>query len=59
MQTFETTQGTKTVRSFSNGAGCSWASRLYVNGGEDATLVSAKHATEKGARAWAKKAVVS
>lgn len=32
-------------------------SRLYVNSGETATLISAKHKSLGGATAWARKAV--
>ena len=42
------------VIGFQNSEGGSWSSRLYVNGGETATLTSATHKTEKGARNWAK-----
>ena len=30
-----------------------WSGRLYVNGGETATLMTAKRKTEAGVRAWA------
>lgn len=48
-------QGNRQVVTLCNGA--SFLSRLYVNGGETATLLSAKHKSLKGAEAWAKKAV--
>ena len=55
MRQFETRNGSRVVISFSNGAGFSWSSRLYVNNGETATLTCAKHKTEAGARKWAAK----
>lgn len=57
MQMFEIKSGTQSVISTSNGEGYSWSSRVYVNKGETATLVCAKHKTEKGARKWAAKAL--
>ena len=53
MAQFEIKSGNSLVRCFSNGPDAQWHSRVYVNGGEDATLVTATHRTEKGARAWA------
>lgn len=35
-----------------------FSSRLYVNNGETATLVCAKHKTLKGAQRWAAKVMV-
>ena len=55
MAQFETKSGSKLVRSASNGSGSPWSSRLYVNGGDTATLTAAKHKSEAGARAWADK----
>ena len=52
-----TQSGTKIVITTVSGA--LFSSRLYVNGGETATLVAAKHKSEKGAVAWAKKAVLA
>lgn len=49
----EITKGNRSVKSFTNGDGYSWNSRLYVNNGETATLTCAKHKTEAGARKWA------
>lgn len=54
MTQFETTNGSRKVITTSND-GSSFSSRLYVNGGETATLVSSKHKTEAGARKWAAK----
>jgi hypothetical protein len=53
MRQFEVTQGSAKVISVSNGEGCRWASRLYVNSGETATTIAAMHRTEAGARKWA------
>ena len=53
MAQIEIKNGTRVVVSVSNGF--SWSSRLYVNGGETATLVCAKHKTEAGVRRWAEK----
>jgi hypothetical protein len=55
MQTIETTKGSRKVISTSNGEGYDWSSRLYVNGGETATLICAKHKSEAGVRKWAAK----
>lgn len=55
MQTITITNGTRQVISSRNDELSKWTSRLYVNGGETATLVSAKHSTDKGVRAWAAK----
>jgi hypothetical protein len=52
---FETRTGSRVVIATSNGEGCGWSSRLYVNGGETATLTAAKHKSEAGARKWAAK----
>jgi hypothetical protein len=35
-----------------------FSSRLYVNNGETATLICAKHKTLKGAQRWAAKVLV-
>lgn len=55
MQTIKTVNGTRQVISSRNQEGSTWWSRLYVNNGETATLVNAKHSTETGARKWAAK----
>ena len=55
----EITKGSRIVKSFTNGEGYSWTSRLYVNNGETATLTCAKHKTEAGARKWAAKVLAS
>lgn len=51
---FETQRGTRKVISYSND-GSRWSSRLYVNDGETATSITAKHKSRKGAEAWASK----
>jgi hypothetical protein len=56
---FETTAGTRKVISFANDRNSIWHSRLYVNNGETATLTSAKHKSEAGARKWAAKALAA
>jgi hypothetical protein len=53
MRQIEITNGTRRVISTSNGEGSPWSSRLYVNSGETATLICAKHKSEAGARKWA------
>ncbi len=55
MQQFETVVGTRKVISSRNDDASKWQSRMYVNGGETATLVTGKHATEANARKWAEK----
>jgi hypothetical protein len=45
----------RVVHSHANTEAGPWESRLYVNGGETATLVCAEHKTEKGAEKWAHK----
>jgi hypothetical protein len=57
MQQFETINGSRKVISSRNDDASKWFSRLYVNGGETATLVTGKHASEAGARKWAEKAL--
>ena len=52
-QQIEFRAGSRIVISTLRAAG--WDSRLYVNSGETATLVSAKHKSGKGVRAWAEK----
>ena len=49
----ETRNGSRIVIGFCTGAG--YDSRLYVNNGNTATLTSARHKTEAGARKWADK----
>ena len=46
---------TRLVIATRNNINSSWSGRLYVNGGETATLMTAKRKTEAGIRAWAKK----
>lgn len=55
MKTIKVQKGSKLVIATSNGEGFGWSSRLYVNGGETATLISAKHKSEAGVRRWASK----
>ena len=50
LRQIETRCGNRLVISTLRGA--TWHSRLYVNAGETATLVTAKHKTETGARVW-------
>lgn len=60
MQSFKLSNGSHMVRSTrSIGHGHYWASRLYVNDGETATLVCARHKTREGAERWAKKVLAS
>ena len=59
MQQFETTKGSRKVISSRNDEGHEWSSRLYVNYGETATLVCAKHKSEGGARKWAAKVLAA
>jgi hypothetical protein len=54
MTQFSTTNGSRVVITSVYGQG-RYESRLYVGNGEIATLTSAKHTTEKGAKQWAKK----
>lgn len=51
MTKIETRAGSRVVISLNNRG--TWISRLYVSGGETATLVSANHKSEAGARKWA------
>lgn len=56
MTTHEIANGSRIVRINESETGrCN--SRLWVNGGETATLVSAKHSTLAGAKKWAAKAL--
>jgi hypothetical protein len=58
MQTFQTRNGSHLVRSNSYLDG-RWSSRLYVNDGETATLIAAKHKTREDAERWARKVLAS
>jgi hypothetical protein len=58
METFRIRNGSHLVRSNATLPG-RWASRLYVNDGETATLVCAKHKTREGAERWARKVLAS
>jgi hypothetical protein len=55
MSKIEIRSGTQSVIATSNGEGFSWSGRVYVNGGETATLLTAKRKTEAGIRKWAAK----
>lgn len=57
MQTIKIINGTRQVIASRNDESSKWSSRVYVNGGETATLVTAKHSTDKGVRAWAAKQI--
>jgi hypothetical protein len=57
MQIQIATQGTRQVLTTSNDAEGPFWSRLYVNNGETATMVSATHKSLKGAAKWAQKAI--
>lgn len=59
MATIKITSGSRIVISSRNEEGCIWSSRLYVNNGETATLIAAKHSTENGVRKWAAKALAN
>lgn len=50
-------QDRREVQITANSASGPFSSRLYVNGGETPTLVTAKHKSLSGAVAWAKKVV--
>lgn len=49
--------GNRVVRTCNRNSAAMFESRLYVNKGETATLVCAKHKTLAGAKKWAEKAV--
>jgi hypothetical protein len=55
MQTKEITSGDRKVIATRNDEASKWHARLYVNGGETATLTSAKLKTTNGLTQWAKK----
>ena len=55
LRRLEIVKGSRKVIAFRNDEECAWWSRMYVNNGETATLVSARHRTEKGVRKWAEK----
>ena len=55
MRTFETSNGSRTVVTTNQNTGGEFQSRLYVDFGNVATLTSASHKTEAGARRWAEK----
>lgn len=57
MSQFTTTNGNKQVVTTCQSG--KFSSRLYVDNGNVATLVTAKHSTEKGARKWASKVLES
>lgn len=50
--------GNRIVKSSNQNSSEIWESRLYVNRGETATTVNAKHKTLKSAEKWAKKQVL-
>ena len=52
-ESFSTWRGTAVVRSSRDGA--LWQSRAYVNNGETATMLAAKHRTRPNAQKWAEK----
>ncbi len=54
-QTIETRKGSRVVISDNRNTGGVWESRLYVNGGETATLTATVHKTQVGAIRWAKR----
>lgn len=58
METFQIRNGSHLVRSNRMLTG-RWASRLYVNDGETATLICARHKTREGAERWARKVLAS
>lgn len=59
MTQIETRAGSRLVIAASNGEGAAWTSRLYVNGGETATLTTARHKSEAAARKWAAKVLAA
>jgi hypothetical protein len=59
MRQIEITAGTRKIIATSNGAGRPFTSTLYVNGGETATLIRAKHKSEAGMRKWADKVITA
>lgn len=55
MNTTTITNGNKQVVATQNNEASKWNARLYVNGGETATLVAKKFRTLAGVKAWAAK----
>jgi hypothetical protein len=53
----ETRKGSRVVISNNQNSSGIWESRLYVSGGETATLTCAKHKSMAGAKKWAEKQV--
>lgn len=51
--------GSRVVIATSNGEGATWSARLYVNGGETATLTAGRSKTEAGIRKWAAKVLAA
>jgi hypothetical protein len=58
-QQIEIKAGNRLVIASRNDETYPWSSRLYVNGGETATLTSAKHKSEAGVRRWAERVLAS
>lgn len=59
MQIQTAKKGSRVVISSNQNTAGIWESRLYVSGGETATLTCAKHKTLQGAEKWAAKQVVA
>lgn len=57
MNSITITKGTRVVIATRNDESSQWNARLYVNGGETATLVSGRFKTERGLRKWAERAM--
>lgn len=55
MQTKTIANGSRQVTATRNDEGSKWNARLYVNGGETATLTVAKFKTTAGLERWARK----
>jgi hypothetical protein len=55
MTTTTITNGNRRVIAIQNAEGSTWNARLYVNGGETATLTARKFKTLAGLEKWARK----
>ena len=57
MEQFKVRNGTSVVVSSRNDSTAPWASRLYRNNGQTATLIAAKHRKMHSAFKWAERAL--
>jgi len=55
MDQIEITRGSRKIIATRNDASSRWNARLYVNGGDTATLIARTFKTESGLRTWAEK----